>query len=146
MLLLLYILLALLADSTCSSIVGGLLKPWDISQTIVKDSERDVCSWKLIQPPNILIPYNMCLRSHGDVLSDEIRRVGYWPDCTILPKLWGPRTPHHPKQLFVDIGANLGSCSLVMSAHGAHVLSFEPQVHDENHSLYDLNNKHLLTP
>ena len=50
------------------------------------------------------------------------------PDCTILPKLWGPRTPHHPKQLFVDIGANLGSCSLVMSAHGAHVLSFEPQV------------------
>ena len=77
MLFLLFIL-ALLADNTCSSIVGGLLKPWDISQTIVPDSARDVCSWKLIQPPNILIPYNMCLRSHGDVLSDEIRRVGYW--------------------------------------------------------------------
>lgn len=71
-------MLLLLADSTYSGIVGGLLKPWDITQTIVKDSERDVCSWKLIQPPNILIPYNMCLRSHGDVLSDEIRRVGYW--------------------------------------------------------------------
>ena len=66
------------------------------------------------------------------------------PDCTILPKLWGPRTPHHPKQLFVDIGANLGSCSLVMSAHGAHVLSFEPQVDCtmKHHSFHDDVNSH----
>ena len=89
-------------------------------------------------------PYVQCLRPYSDVLSTAVRRQGRWPDCDALVPLWrratadataatyavtsgnvtASGTPALP--LFVDAGANTGSCSLLMLAIGASTVAFEP--------------------
>lgn len=105
------------------------VEPWifDGMSDIPLGSKEDQCVWKSVQPPGIILPYSMCLRK-ADLVSNAIRNVGRWPDCDILKNIWGRRRSiGNRNEIFVDVGANIGSCSLLMAAHGAHVFSFEPQ-------------------
>lgn len=75
----------------------------------------------------------MCLASTSEHVSVTIDRLGHWPDCDWLVKLyaadWLPRrfvNEHNP--IFVDVGANLGACTLELATRlpFVRVLAFEP--------------------
>lgn len=72
--------------------------------------------------------YRMCLRDN-DILSDIIRRKGFWYECDALLAEW--RKGAHDATgrtdvFFVDAGANIGSCSMLMASNGVPTRSFEP--------------------
>ena len=72
----------------------------------------------------------MCLIDN-DWVSNNIRQWGSWPDCRLLLHLWersgagvdGAR----PDDIFVDIGANIGACTVELLARtNATVIAVEP--------------------
>ena len=83
------------------------------------------------QRGNLKLNYLQCLRVGREVVSDEIRSQGRWPHCDELPQLFqraarGLPREQRPRALFVDAGANVGSCSLLMLHLGIRTVSFEP--------------------
>jgi len=103
------------------------IKSWLLRDGIL-NLNKESCKWKTIKPPNARISYDMCLRTYKDIVSKMIDRDGKYDECDVLPSLLDetPETSIKGK-LFVDIGANIGYCSLLMASVGAKVLSFEPQ-------------------
>lgn len=65
-------------------------------------------------------PYALCLRQH-QYLDNIVRKMGHWPDCDALRRLIA-----HDRGVFVDVGANIGACSMMMASLGHRVVSFEP--------------------
>ena len=62
-------------------------------KTVVRAPGRH-CAWARFTPPHtpgMQQPVNssmICLRNETDLLCDEVRRVGYWPECADLPGLY----------------------------------------------------------
>ena len=62
-------------------------------KTVVRAPGRH-CAWARFAPPRtpgLRPPVNssmICLRNETDLLCDEVRRVGYWPECADLPGLY----------------------------------------------------------
>ena len=62
-------------------------------KTVVRAPGRH-CAWARFTPPStpgMRPPVNtsmICLRNETDLLCDEVRRVGYWPECADLPGLY----------------------------------------------------------
>ncbi|KAI8812909.1 S-adenosyl-L-methionine-dependent methyltransferase [Cladochytrium replicatum] len=72
--------------------------------------------------------FHMYLHPSPELVSDAIRQDGHWRDCVkyhyaSLQRLLAD--PSRPK-LVVDVGGNIGSCSLMFGAMGARVVAFEP--------------------
>ena len=65
-------------------------------------------------------PYVLCLRE-GQAVDEYVKRHGRWMDCDPLQKLM-----RREKGVFVDVGANIGTCSMMMASLGHRVVSFEP--------------------
>ena len=63
--------------------------------------------------------YALCLRTR-ELLDSVMRSKGRWPDCDVLPSLMPS------PGLFVDVGANIGACSILMASLGHRVISIEP--------------------
>lgn len=73
--------------------------------------------------------YKHCVRPYRETISMAIRNRGVWPDCESLLDIWTwlEDSPFGGSSTFLDAGANIGSCTLLMAAvHNASVLSFEP--------------------
>jgi FkbM family methyltransferase len=82
-----------------------------------------VCRWVLFRKA-----FNMCVHPSPDAVSDTIARSGHWGDCASLPGLWKSAV-HAPigKTTFLDVGANIGACSMEMLLHtDANVIAIEP--------------------
>jgi len=83
--------------------------------------------------------YSICARTAHNLMDSHLRASkGYWPDCAeifhVLDKEAAPvpvgitaRTPAPTKGLVVDVGANVGSCTMWLAARGYDVVSFEPK-------------------
>ena len=62
-------------------------------KTVVRAPGRH-CAWARFAPPRtpgLQPPVNssmICLRNETDLLCDEVRRIGYWPECADLPGLY----------------------------------------------------------
>ena len=62
-------------------------------KTVVRAPGRH-CAWARFAPPRtpgLRPPVNssmICLRNETDLLCDEVRRIGYWPECADLPGLY----------------------------------------------------------
>ena len=67
------------------------------------------------------IPHALCLRRGKQTVDGQIMSRGHLPHCDDLPALMPRRGG-----LFVDVGANIGACSMLMASHGHRVISFEP--------------------
>ena len=94
---------------------------WDGTAPIYPEPPWDVdCMAFSISPPPGVAPFRMCIRPQPDVMSNSIRNDGRWRDCDALLGLW------NASGLFLDIGANIGTCTLLMLAAGARVAAFEP--------------------
>ena len=78
------------------------------------------------------VPHPLCLAQRGEYVSDMIRRHGYWPDCKWLIGMWDSLEAvqvdgRDMGDLFVDVGANIGGCTLEMLLRtDARVVAFEP--------------------
>ena len=113
---------------------SALFHAWDWSSPIGTAPSAG-CKWAPLTPPGAYINSTICLHAGDDLLADTIRRRGYWPECADLPAMLrhsasvqgGDGSP-----LFVDIGANIGACTLhmLLTASDASVLAFEPGPHN----------------
>ena len=68
-------------------------------------------------------------RLNHQVVSDVVRKRQdhIFPDCQALPLLWALLQRDHHREIFVDAGANIGSCTLVMAGFSnATTVAFEP--------------------
>lgn len=103
------------------------LKAWDGRASIPGIPGVDThCQWHLVKWPVNGTQHELCLRPAGDTLSDMVRRAGRWRDCDVLLSLWAQHAAQGERPVFVDAGANVGSCSVLMAANGAATLAFEP--------------------
>jgi len=104
----------------------------------------------------------MCIREYPDGISTDFSKLGYWPDCLLLADLWKSlpdRSSEHKvgdgmdscmeglqtnSKVYVDIGANIGTCLLQMIARTdvPHTIAFEPNPAN----LFYLTNSILATP
>jgi len=104
-------------------------RPWDGLAPIYPPPPWDVdCDafWVAIPPAMVgpsFVPFRMCIRPEPDVMGNSIRTDGRWKDCDELLPVWRGA---NASGLFVDIGANIGTCTLLMLAEGARVVAFEP--------------------
>jgi len=71
----------------------------------------------------------ICVHTTRDLVSNQIRRKMRWGDCDPLPKLWEDNASAEmtKKQIYVEIGANIGSCVVEMLlSTNANIVAFEP--------------------
>ncbi len=69
----------------------------------------------------------MCVHVIRDFVSNHIRRQKRWRDCDPLPKLWNASKTGAMNEVYVEIGANIGSCVMEMlMSTDANIVAFEP--------------------
>ena len=69
----------------------------------------------------------MCLPPPPEHIAETIRKRGHWPDCEWLTRLWRLSTKASSCDLFVDVGAHIGACSLEMLlSTNATIVAIEP--------------------
>ena len=83
--------------------------------------------------------YAICARKADNLMDNHLRADrGYWPDCREIfevldkdaapvPAGITPQSPVPTKGLVVDVGANVGSCTMWLASRGYEVVSFEPK-------------------
>jgi len=91
------------------------LKPWNFSSVFKIPGE--VC-----YPIPTKHGYTQCVRRQRDVVSDHIKIHRSWPGCDGLLEFY----KDFKNTLFLDVGANMGSCSFLLLSAGARVIAFEP--------------------
>jgi FkbM family methyltransferase len=103
------------------------LQAWTPDQHVKFTDDRYTCSPGKMQIAGYPA-HNMCLLQQ-DWISSRIRKLGRWPDCDMLVKLWniGRRHSDDARGLFIDVGANIGACTIeVLIRTNASVVAFEP--------------------
>ena len=75
--------------------------------------------------------FTICLYNGEDVISSFFLRDGYWRDCLELPLFAKAAYAASEDQssevpVVLDVGANIGTCSLLMASQGMLVTAFEP--------------------
>jgi FkbM family methyltransferase len=69
----------------------------------------------------------MCVHSAQDIVSDSIRQHQRWGDCDHLPARWNASRTGAKNEVYVEIGANIGSCVMeILLSTDANVVAFEP--------------------
>jgi FkbM family methyltransferase len=107
-------------------------EPWDAQTPFAAPGlEREACNWVHVTHYEVLgvVPYEQCVRHGADLLSAHVAKHGHWKDCDILARLWrnaSAAAAADDDGVFVDAGANIGSCSLLMLGLGATTIAFEP--------------------
>ena len=91
---------------------------------------RERCSPATLKGNSQSLPLPLCVRPWKDLISDTIKSRQRWSECDELVNMWQHSTPSvgpHGRGIFVDIGANIGACSLAMlQMTNATVLAVEP--------------------
>lgn len=100
------------------------VEAWNRSSVMFK--EMNVICEKGVYNYYQQILFPMCLRKEYDFISNEIRQNHHWYDCDVLMYLWTSHTKLDPNGVYVDIGANIGACSLLMLSKGIKTIAFEP--------------------
>ena len=101
------------------------------SQPYVADNSR--CPGEYNQHTSSTIPhFTICLYNADDVISSFFMRDGYWRDCMDLPLYARAAYAASENQssevpVVLDVGANIGTCSLLMASQGMMVTAFEPE-------------------
>lgn len=69
----------------------------------------------------------MCVHTIRDTVSDSIRNNNRWGDCDPLPARWNAAKTGAKNEVYVEIGANIGSCVMEMlMSTDANIVAFEP--------------------
>jgi len=69
----------------------------------------------------------MCVHTIRDMVSNSIRNNNRWHDCDPLPARWNAAKTGAKNEVYVEIGANIGSCVMEMlMSTDANIVAFEP--------------------
>lgn len=68
------------------------------------------------------ISFKQCVRS-SDTISNKLKTIGMWPECQEIYDIW---TLSNRRGVYIDCGANIGSCSFLFAEAGIEVHAFEP--------------------
>lgn len=77
--------------------------------------------------------YRICVRTASNMVDDAVRlSSGVWPDCALIDGMLqgfrGLTVPvATPTSTVLDVGANIGACSVALAAQGHTVVAFEPK-------------------
>lgn len=113
--------LPLVAQTLTPPPPDGVIKPWNFSSVFKIPGE--VCNpIPIVHTFNTIPGYTQCVRRQRDVVSDHIKMYRRWPGCDGLMELY----KKSENTLFLDVGANMGTCSFLLLAAGARVIAFEP--------------------
>lgn len=103
-----------------------LYRSYNSSSPAVRlDGVQAVCDMHSVHPRFVDggAAFNICLRPN-DLIGRVIKgKDGYWPECKHFQQFW---LHHKLDGVFLDVGANIGACSLLMAANRIPVISFEP--------------------
>lgn len=110
-----------------SAVYCNIFNSWNASSPLIDSDAKnyDVCYDKFMTHFSTGKKIYICLRKNG-LISNHIRRYGEFTQCNALFKLWENGDKESKNDIFVDVGANIGSCSLLMAASGINVVAFEP--------------------
>ena len=101
------------------------LKPWNGMDEWGAPSETK-CYWLDVNWRDS--KYRQCVRQYFDIMSTLMKREGgVWRDCVPLVHMWH-RTHVFGSDLFVDAGANIGACTMLLTGvyNNISVVAFEP--------------------
>lgn len=62
----------------------------------------------------------------NDIISNAISSIGTWYDCIALMRSWDSLPGKQSNDYFLDIGANIGICSMNLIDKGVKTISIEP--------------------
>ncbi|KAL7515085.1 hypothetical protein ACHAXN_013043 [Cyclotella atomus] len=115
---------------------------------LVKSKQGEAGTWELVDWSNPFTPEEeakfscnmtefvaaksgnesqMCVHSFMEVLTEFIMRDKRWRDCNVLPDLWVADGMKDDDSIYIDIGANIGSCVMEMlMSTKARIIAFEP--------------------
>lgn len=99
------------------------IAPWDFYKPFKINGESCASITIIPRLPKAVPSFTQCVRVRPDIVSSEIKSVRRWRGCDNPIDLF-LKGPHDG--LFLDVGANIGSCTLLALAVGARVIAFEP--------------------
>lgn len=103
---------------------------WDNNPITEEEEDKFNCDFVEFESASSGKSAQMCVHSFRDIVSGNIRRKKNWGDCNVLPKLWndaGNNTDSATSPIYLEIGANIGSCVMEMLlATDAPIIAFEP--------------------
>ena len=105
----------------------------DPRNTLPMTGNKDACAsvpgLSLISNTN----YSICVRQQSNLVDDTLKATqGRWPDCALITDMLKgfnglTRPVQGEKSTILDVGANIGSCSIDLVAQGHAIVSFEPK-------------------
>lgn len=96
-----------------------------------------------IQINSTINPYTMYVRKSNDLISSTIIQYGKWPECEDYLNIFKDiENSLHISGSFLDIGGNIGACSLLFLSYNIKTIIFEPM--PDNLNL--LTNSLLINP
>lgn len=69
-------------------------------------------------------PFSLCARTGVNLVDNELWNLGYWRTCREVAELLGRLGT--PGCRVLDVGANIGSCTVMLARLGYQVTAFEP--------------------
>lgn len=99
---------------------------WEMMNLHESKSGEDICDF---------VPFKsttgnsakMCVHTISDIVSNSIRKYKRWGDCDPLPARWNASKTGAKNEVYVEIGANIGSCVMEMlMSTDANIVAFEP--------------------
>lgn len=102
------------------------------NENTTSDGQMSHCEYFDLHPFVTHRPYRQCLRTgYYELVSDMLVKTGSYgfaphEGCNFLFYLWTISGSSLHNGLFVDAGANIGTCSLLFAANGVSGVAFEP--------------------
>ena len=109
---------------------------WNVNPTSILESTRAKsndfqCNWQdFVSTAGKSA--KMCCHDDADMVSRTIKADKRFRDCDVLPKLWNESNDKTPNSVYLEIGANIGSCVMEMLlSTDAKVVAFEPHPYNQ---------------
>lgn len=110
---------------TQSSEKGWKIVDWKDAIT-QEEEEKFSCEFTTFTSASTGKSAKMCVHTFPDIVSGTIKSKGRFHHCDILPTIWNGTT-HDEKSVYLEIGANIGSCVMEMLlGTDANIIAFEP--------------------
>eukprot|EP00445_Apocalathium_hangoei_P064201 CAMPEP_0204110162 /NCGR_PEP_ID=MMETSP0361-20130328/1720_1 /ASSEMBLY_ACC=CAM_ASM_000343 /TAXON_ID=268821 /ORGANISM="Scrippsiella Hangoei, Strain SHTV-5" /LENGTH=399 /DNA_ID=CAMNT_0051060029 /DNA_START=51 /DNA_END=1250 /DNA_ORIENTATION=+ len=100
---------------------------WDRSTQLGRDGPHQ-CHYRAASYSQSV---RLCIRPYTDLISEWVEKDGDWVNCRDLSRIWNStimRAGSSEKDIFLDIGANIGVCTMHMAvlSDANAVVAFEP--------------------